>query len=103
MKEKKGLCYRCEMRAKYLESGIRPRLQCGDIEQASYSCYQYVPVRPVILVKADGKLLIKHYKDGDELYWLLDKAEFSARLKVLFAIITNFINKCGLKIKYLFS
>lgn len=49
-----GLCYRCEHRAQFHETGRRPRMQCGDIELAVSSCYMYKPVAPLILT-ADNK------------------------------------------------
>ena len=48
------LCFRCEHRAKYLESvskgeyPSRPRMQCGDINLSSYSCYMFTPCFPII-------------------------------------------------------
>ena len=50
----KGLCFRCDFRAKFLEGGSRPRHECGDVNTASMSCYMYKPVKPVILGRADG-------------------------------------------------
>jgi len=53
------LCYRCNHRARFLETmkqkfPNRPRMQCGDIEKAVFSCYNYVPVVPVVLLKDAG-------------------------------------------------
>jgi len=51
MENNRGLCYRCESRAKYLELGLRPRFECGEVKGAKYSCYMYKPVSPVTLKK----------------------------------------------------
>lgn len=48
-KKREGLCFRCEHRARFFENGSRPRLECGDVESAKYSCYMYRPVSPVVL------------------------------------------------------
>lgn len=53
-----GLCFRCEHRAKFLETskygeGDRPRFQCGTIEQSAHSCYMFHPVKPVVTVPLD--------------------------------------------------
>ncbi len=53
-KENKGLCFRCEHRANFLETGRQPRYECGNIEQCNYGCYMYQPVKPVILAIQDG-------------------------------------------------
>lgn len=44
------MCYRCEYRAQYLELGHAPRYECSQTHTSYYSCYQYRPVKPVILV-----------------------------------------------------
>jgi len=49
--EKSGLCFRCEHRAKFLEKGIRPRYECGEIEDSKFSCYMFKPVKPVVTAK----------------------------------------------------
>lgn len=59
MEEAKGhrkyrLCYRCEHRARYHETGERPRFECGDIGTAFISCYMYIPVKPFVIKKDDG-------------------------------------------------
>jgi len=46
-----GLCYRCEHRAEFLESGIKARYECGSIKNAVVSCYMFLPVIPVVLEK----------------------------------------------------
>ena len=48
-----GLCYRCEHRADFKETGRRPRYECGT-DYAVVSCYMYQPVMPVILKKEKG-------------------------------------------------
>ena len=54
-----SLCYRCEHRAAFLETGARPRYECGDIENAYMSCYMFKPVKPIIVEgnKGDGRPL----------------------------------------------
>jgi len=49
-----GLCFRCEWRARYFETGSGPRMECGTTTRSSYSCYMYTPVRPVVLVANEG-------------------------------------------------
>ena len=51
--ERKGLCYRCENRARFYETGHAPRVQCGIIDRASHSCYAYRPVKPCITKASD--------------------------------------------------
>ena len=46
-KQNLGLCYRCESRAKFLEEGHGPRLECSEITQSKYSCYMFNPVKPI--------------------------------------------------------
>lgn len=48
------LCYRCEHRARFLETmndkyQPRPRYECGDIQSDKAGCYMYKPVTPPIL------------------------------------------------------
>jgi|TARA_R100000501_G_C2608020_1_gene103287 hypothetical protein len=50
---KKGLCFRCEHRAVYLEEGHGPRFECQSETQTSFGCYCYKPVKPVSLVYPD--------------------------------------------------
>jgi len=96
MEEKKGLCFRCEHRARYLETGSGPRCECKSEKTAVCGCYMYTPVKPVVLAVnegdtrpqfagsmisarshyvgiADGKLALKKYKDGSAMYWDLKK------------------------------
>lgn len=49
-----GLCFRCEHRAMFLERGMQPRCECGDVEGTVCSCYMYKPVRPVLLDRNEG-------------------------------------------------
>jgi hypothetical protein len=58
-----GLCYRCEHRARFLESDgvFRPRCECGDIDKSSNYCYMYQPVQPVIIGK-------RHREDNRPLF-----------------------------------
>lgn len=90
-----GLCFRCEHRALYFESGRihRPRHECGDVETSKFSCYMYQPVKPVVLAKMAGDrrpqfagfmisarskcvripdlmLDLKKYRDGALIYWV---------------------------------
>ena len=50
----KALCYRCEWRAQWLESGHGPRMECQSRDSATGSCYMYRPVAPVIQQVNDG-------------------------------------------------
>ena len=50
----KALCYRCEHRAKFHETLVGPRYECGDISKGVFCCYMYQPVLPVVLVKSKG-------------------------------------------------
>lgn len=47
------LCYRCEMRARFLEKGYGPRMECGDIRSSKIACYMYLPCKPLITTKLD--------------------------------------------------
>jgi hypothetical protein len=51
---KQGLCFRCESRARFWETGSGPRCECQDYETAVYGCYMYTPVLPVVLKKNEG-------------------------------------------------
>lgn len=44
-----GLCFRCEWRARFFETGSGPRCECGMTTRSSYSRYMYTPVRPIII------------------------------------------------------
>jgi len=45
------LCFRCEYRAVFLETGHGPRYECGCIDTSKGACYMYVPSKPVTLDK----------------------------------------------------
>jgi len=51
---RKCLCFRCEYRARFLETGFGPRYECGGIQTGSYCCYMYQPVRPCVLKPQKG-------------------------------------------------
>ena len=51
------LCFRCEHRALFLETGARPRCECGDIKTSKGGCYMFKPCAPQVLTRVDG------YKD----------------------------------------
>ena len=44
-----GLCFRCEHRASFLETGTAPRYECKNVKDAARICYNYNPVRPCTL------------------------------------------------------
>lgn len=48
------LCFRCEHRARYLESGHAPRYECGQAAESKCGCYMYRPVSPVVMKPQDG-------------------------------------------------
>lgn len=52
--EKRGLCFRCERRARALETGSGPRCECSNFTEASYSCYMYLPTLPAITAPRDN-------------------------------------------------
>lgn len=41
------LCYRCEYRARYLETNSGPRIECKQIKNSVYTCYMYMPTKPI--------------------------------------------------------
>ncbi len=49
IQERKGLCFRCEYRAQYFESGHAPRMECGLPDTCKWACFMYKPVLPVII------------------------------------------------------
>ena len=90
------LCFRCESRAKFLETKIASRCECSKIDQAVVGCYMYSPVIPVILkknkdddrpqfagymlsarsrgiklpvIETEIDLDVKEFKDGNMLFW----------------------------------
>jgi hypothetical protein len=50
-----GLCFRCEHRAVFLETGYHPRFECGMEKMASSCCYMFMPCKPVAVVPNDGE------------------------------------------------
>jgi len=87
-----GLCYRCEWRARFLETGRRPRRECGDIKITKSACYMFKPCKLVVVSKlhpddprplmggyfscryrgvklAEVELAGKEVKDGVLFYW----------------------------------
>ena len=46
------LCGRCEHRARAIETGHGPRMECHTLDHQSHSCYMYMPTLPAVL-KAD--------------------------------------------------
>lgn len=50
----KALCFRCEHRAHYLETGKGPRCECEEATKAVDNCYYYAPVKPCMLKWTDG-------------------------------------------------
>ena len=50
-----GLCYRCEHRARFLETGDRPRFECGMEKTASHSCYMFMPCKPIAVTSIAGE------------------------------------------------
>lgn len=48
------LCFRCEHRASFLETGSQPRFECGNIENSNKGCYMFIPCRPVVMKKKQG-------------------------------------------------
>lgn len=52
MEERKALCFRCEYRAQYLETGSQPRCECG-MDWGVGSCYMYRPTKPYITIGND--------------------------------------------------
>lgn len=50
----KGLCFRCEHRARFHEVGSKPRYECGQIDEAVCGCYMYKPVIPLIIKPRDN-------------------------------------------------
>lgn len=48
------LCFRCENRALFLETGNAPRCECKDPTSSAYGCYAYKPVKPLWVKRAKG-------------------------------------------------
>jgi hypothetical protein len=53
VKDRMGLCHRCEKRVKVLEGGHGPRSECNSTGMSMGSCYCYEPVKPVVLKYPD--------------------------------------------------
>ena len=51
----RGLCFRCEHRAMFLETGYRPRFECGMEKEASSCCYMFMPCKPVAVAPTAGE------------------------------------------------
>ena len=49
-----GLCYRCEHRAAFLETGSRPRCECGE-SRAVHGCYMFMPTKPIAVGPIEGE------------------------------------------------
>jgi hypothetical protein len=49
-----SLCFRCEYRAQYLETGSGPRCECQEPTRSGFGCYMYRPTSPVVLAKSKG-------------------------------------------------
>lgn len=50
---KGGLCFRCNSRAIFLETGYGPRYECKNAKTSVHGCYAYKPVKPLYLIKSD--------------------------------------------------
>ena len=50
----KGLCFRCEYRAQFLEDKRQPRFECGMIESSVMGCYMFQPVKPICIKPREG-------------------------------------------------
>jgi hypothetical protein len=50
-----GLCYRCEHRARFLETGDHPRFECGMEKTASHCCYCFIPCKPIAVGPIKGE------------------------------------------------
>jgi len=72
-----GLCFRCEHRAKHLDSKkqYQPRCECGMIESSVCCCYMYQPVKPVVTkIHSNYK---KHPRFGP---WMMSAREVGIEL-----------------------
>lgn len=49
------LCYRCENRAVFLETGYHPRFECGMEKTATSCCYMFMPTKPIAVVPVSGE------------------------------------------------
>ena len=50
----KGLCYRCEHRAFFLETGSGARFECSQPEMSVMGCYMFQPVKPICIKPREG-------------------------------------------------
>ena len=50
-----GLCFRCEHRAIFLETGDHPRFECGMEKMASSGCYMFMPCKPIAVAPNKGE------------------------------------------------
>lgn len=48
------LCHRCESRAIAFETKSGPRYECSDFGTSKFSCYCYVPTKPVVVKRQKG-------------------------------------------------
>ncbi len=48
------LCFRCEARAVFLETGSQPRFECGEITKSNIGCYMFKPCKPIIMKRDKG-------------------------------------------------
>lgn len=49
-----GLCFRCEHRASFLETGSRPRFECGTT-MTVHGCYMFRPAKPIEVAPIAGE------------------------------------------------
>lgn len=92
----KGLCFRCEYRAQFLESKRQPKYECGEVNSAVGGCYMFQPVKPISIKPKNGdgrpitlnilsarverveenvelKLEAKNGLNGTLIYWMPEK------------------------------
>lgn len=50
----KGLCFRCEHRAFFLETGSGARFECSQPEMSVMGCYMFQPVKPICIKPREG-------------------------------------------------
>lgn len=48
-----SMCFRCQHRVDCLEGASAPRCECDDFEHSKYTCYMFIPIKPVVLTKLD--------------------------------------------------
>lgn len=49
-----GLCWRCEHRACFHETGFHPRFECGEA-RAVHNCYMFMPTKPIAVGPIKGE------------------------------------------------